>query len=282
MQPLSRKKRLSYLVLSCLLFVILAPSAILYAKGYRLTNSLQITRTGGLYVSVGLSGAQVYLDGVLVKETGRFQKGALIQNLKPGTYTIRVEKKELYSWEKTLPVFRETVTDAQTLMLPKEPEIIEILAKKETPKESSTSTKTIVAEKNPQYDLVVELFAPKKTASSTEEKIINKLSAENKDGKIVVTWLGEESSRPSFFCLGENCQEEILISSKSGIGSFYFMPGRDDLIIFQTRNGIYVSEIDNRSEQNIQPVWEKWGLELRVSDNTIYIKDGKKYYTVSL
>jgi len=268
--------------LSCLLFVILAPSAILYAKGYRLTNSLQITRTGGLYASVGFSGAQVYLNGNLVKETGRFQKGALMQNLKPGAYTIKVEKEGLYPWEKTLPVFKETVTDASVLMLPKEPEIIEILAKKEDSEETSTSTKKTTDEDNPQYDLVVNLFSPKKTASSTEEKIINKLSAEMRGGEVVVTWLGDESSRPSFFCLGEKCREEIIVSSKSGISSFYFMPGRDDLIIIQTRNGVYVSEIDNRSEQNIQPVWEKWGLELRVSDNTIYIKDGKKYYTVSL
>ncbi|MFH1472996.1 MAG: hypothetical protein ABIF06_01095 [bacterium] len=280
MQPLSKRKRLGYLVLSCLLFVILAPSAILYARGYRLTDSFEITRTGGLYASVGLSGAQVYLDNVLVKETGIFQKGALIQNLKPDTYTIRVEKDGLHSWEKTLPVFRETVTDVRTLMLPLEPEIIEILPKKKESGEA-TSTKTI-AEDNPQYEQAIELFTAKKTASSTEEKLINKLSAEKEEEKVIVTWLGDEGSRPSYFCLGEECQEEIIVSSKSGISSFYFMPGRDDLIIFQTRNGIYVSEIDSRSTQNIQPIWEKWGLELRVSDNTIYIKDGKRYYTTSL
>ena len=281
MQPLSRKKRLSYLVLSCLLFLIIAPAAILYAKGYRLTDSLTVTRTGGLYASVGFSGAKVYLDGVQVKETGVFQKGALIQNLKPGTYTLRVEKEGLNTWEKTLPVFRETVTDARALMLPTEPVITEILPAKPEEKDAS-STDKIKPEENPQYEVVAGLFGPKTTASSTEEKIINKLSAEVQSGVIKVLWTGEEDSRPSYFCLGAECKEEIFVRGQGSIGSFYFLPGRDDVIIFETPNGIFVSEIDDRSKQNMQIIWQKNALKLRVSDNTIYIKDGKQYFAVSL
>lgn len=281
MQPLSRRRRLGYLLVSCLLFLVLAPVAILYAKGYRLTDNLTITRTGGLYASVGFSGAKVYLDDVLMKETGVFQKGALIQNLKPGTYTIRVEKEGLNTWEKTLPVFRETVTDARVLMLPTEPVITEILPTKPVEKDAS-STEKVKPEKNPQFEIVVDLFGPKTVASSTEEKIINKLSAEVESGVIQVLWTGEEDSRPSYFCLGRECKEEIFIRGQGSISSFYFLPGRDDVVIFETPNGIFASEIDNRSKQNAQIIWKKAGLKLRVSDNNIYIKDGKQYFAVSL
>ena len=281
MQPLSRRRRRGYLLVSCLLFLVMAPAAILYAKGYRLTETLTITRTGGLYASVGFSGARVYLDDILMKETGVFQKGSLIQNLKPGTYTLRVEKDGLNTWEKTLPVFRETVTDARVLMLPTEPVITEILPTKPTEKDA-TSTDKIEPEENPQYEVVTNLFGPKTVASSTEEKIINKLSAEVESGVIKVLWTGEEDSRPSYFCLGEECKEEIFIRGQGSISTFYFLPGRDDVVIFETQSGIFASEIDNRSKQNMQTIWKKSALKLRVSDNAIYIKDGKRYFAVSL
>ena len=260
MQPLSRKKRLGYLALCFVLFLIIAPVAILYAKGYRLTEAFQITRTGGLYISVGYSGAQIYINGSLSKETGVFQKGALIQNLKPGSYKIRVEKNDLNPWEKELPVFKETVTEARVLMLPLESEMVEIL-------DSSD---------------VAGLFGNKTYASSTGPKIINKLMAQKENGEVTVRWQGESDSQPSYFCQEEKCQDEISIKTSENINTFFFLPGRDDLIIFQSNNGIYVAEIDNRSQQNIQPVLEHPDLALRVSDNTILIKEKGKFYSVAL
>lgn len=279
MQPLSRGKRLGYLAVSFLLFFIIAPLAILYATGYRLGDAFTLTKTGGLYISVGFSGANVFINDSLVKETGVFQKGVLVQDLKPGSYRIRVEKEKLHAWQKELKVFPENVTDARVLMLPTKPEITEITLYK-TENKDSTTTKTTT--KNPEFDKVVKLFGPRTSASSTEPKILNKLSAENKFGKITVTWLGDEDSRPTFFCIGATCRKEIVFDVGEKIDSFYFLPGRDDLIIYEAPSGIYVGEIDNRSKRNIQPLLEKSGLDLRVDDNSIYIKNGAKYYFVAL
>jgi len=284
MQPLSRRKRLGYLALSFLLFLIIAPVTILYAKGYRLTEEFQITRTGGFYISVGHSGAQIYINDSLAKETGVFQKGALVQNLKPGSYKIKVVKKNLNSWEKELPVFKETVTEARAFLLPLEPEITEIMAfetKKEEPGTSTPLSKTTNI-KNPQYALVTNLFGPKTIASSTGPKILNKLSATRESDKVMVRWLGEKDGQPIYFCREKECGDEIFVRTEENINSFYFFPGRDDLIVFQSTSGIFVAEIDDRSKQNIQPILKRPDLGLRVEENTIFIKEGKKFYFVTL
>jgi len=279
MQPLSRKRRTWYLLACFVIFIIMAPVIILYATGYRLGESFQITRTGGLYIASAYSGAQIYVDDIFIKETRLFQKNALIQNLKPGLYKVRVTKDGLYDWEKELRVFTETVTDAHSFMLPREITLIEITPTIQDEENASSSIKKV--EKNPQYEIVLELFNPKNIASSTEPKILGKLSLENISGQIHAIWLGKEESRPTYFCLTEVCRDEVTLKTGGRVGSFDFFPGRDDLVVLALPSGIYVSEIDDRSKQNIQPIIEGSNLDFRIENNSIYIKDGKKYYQVS-
>ena len=74
----------------------------------------------------------------------------------------------------------------------------------------------------------------------------------------------------------------ITISTASRILSFDFFPGRDDLLLLQLENGIYVSEIDDRSPQNVMPIVSGLGYDFKVKDGRIYIKKDGKIYLVSV
>jgi len=281
-------------VLSALLFVFLAPFLVLYATGYRfsLSDALTITRTGGIYVSVGESGVDIYVDGKIVKRTNIFQKGAFVQNLSPDLYEVSVVKSGFQEWKKSLKVLPETVTEAYSFQLPVTPLINEI--GKYLPRATSTATSTpsVPPKINPEYVLVSELFDNKNDSlprlsqnatSSDKLKILRKLSVANEDGQLIARWTGDIESAPSYFCDGAICEEQIAIVTPSRVKTFDFFPGRGDLLIVAIAEGVFVVEIDNRSVQNIQSILEGEGLDFRIRDgNTIYIQSGGKFLLVSL
>src|SRR3989344_2039740 len=126
MKPLSIKKRRFYLIVFALLFLIVIPLLILYATGYRFTDTLNLIRTGGIFVSVPESGSEAYIDNFLVKQGGIFQRNIFIQNLKPGLHDVKVVKNGFQSWSKQLQVFPQTVTEAHSFLLPEELTLVEI------------------------------------------------------------------------------------------------------------------------------------------------------------
>lgn len=253
LEPLSKKKRFSYLAICAVLFVVMTPILIFYAAGYRLTDALKLTHTGGLYITTGQSATRVYINGTLDKETKLFQKNVLIQNLKPGTYKVVTSKDGLISWKKDLIVYPETVTEAHTFMLPTNPKL----------------------EKAPKS--IASLFA-----TTSDSKVIGKLLLKKVGGKLHAIWQGESEEQPSYFCQDIICVKEIIIRSPSEIKSFDFYPGRSDLVVISATSGIYVVEVDNRSNQNLQPILEEVGLDMRVDSSTIYIKKEGILYSVVL
>ncbi len=312
MQPLSRNKRRYYLIALSVLFVVLTPLLIFYATGYRLGESLTLKRTGGLYVITGQSGVRVYINDEFVRESNLFQKNILIQNLKPGTFQIRTEKDGETTWGKELGVYPERVTEAYVFMLPTELEAVEILSFVDSAGVatstalSSTKVKHLA---NPEIAWVKELFLPPKQATSTkvstpstgstgslqassgqattsststpEAVVLNKLALEKVDGRLVATWQGGLDEQPSYFCVESLCQEEILLQTPSSVQAFDFFPGRGDVAIAVLDTGIYAIEIDNRSTQNILPIFTGKNLDMRVRGNMVYIKQGEKFYVLA-
>ncbi|OHA89178.1 MAG: hypothetical protein A2741_02480 [Candidatus Zambryskibacteria bacterium RIFCSPHIGHO2_01_FULL_43_27] len=292
MYSLSSKKRLWYRISLAVIFVIAAPLLILYASGYRLDDAFRLASTGGIYISAPQSGVEIYVDNELIRKTSAFQKNAFVQNLKPADYEIRVTKEDYQEWSKILSVFPETVTEAHSFLLRKEPVLVEVrsLVSAETDGDRATSTATtsIKQIKNPEYDIAIKLFEPIKTstlkkATSTDiEKVSRKLSV-LRDGDILrVTWLGNMDDIPGYFCRNEICKEEIIINPNSKIRHFDFFPGREDLIIMSLENGIYVSEIDDRSKQNVQKIVEGGGYDFRILEgDQIYIKKARQIFVLN-
>lgn len=292
MDPLSRKKRTFYFVILFFIFIIFAPLFILDARGYAFNfkDVIKISQTGGLYIDTDQSGLEIYVNGKLEKKTSIVQKSVFVQDLKPGIYEIIVSKKGLQTWSKTLKVFPEIVTDTRPFLLKSEPELIEISRYLDDGVATSSKSSPL---KNPDYDFVNTVFlsttspktstTSKNATTSIDNKTISDVFVKNINGELQVLWKGDIDSMPSYFCESSICKQEIIIKTNSRIKFFDFFPGRNDLLIVQMDSGIYVSEIDDRSLQNIQKIIEGAGYEFRVKDgNEIYLKKGTNLYLVSI
>ncbi len=286
MQPLSRNKRRGYIFFFSLLFIIITPILILYATGYRFTDTFSLGRTGGLYISTNQSGVQIYVNNKLIRETGIFQKNIFVQNLKPGTFAIETRKDGFISWKKELMIYPETVAEARTFMLPNDVILNEILPFVDTDGTPTTSL-TILKTKNPEFTDITSIFLPpkitKKSATTTlDTKILGKLYLKKISGKLHASWMGNQDERPLYFCINNICRNEIIIQTSSSVRSFDFFPGRSDLVIVVLDSGIYVTEIDDSPGQNTQPILNGTNLDMRVKDNIVYIKKEVTLYSVSL
>lgn len=115
------------------IFVLAAPSMILYSQGYRLdfspANGKIIVKTGGLFIKIYPKSAEIFINGKFAKKTDIFFGSALIENLTPKKYKIEVKKEGYYSWEKSLDVKEKEVTELKNIVLfPKNPQF-EVLGK---------------------------------------------------------------------------------------------------------------------------------------------------------
>jgi len=127
------KKTRTILFLICLfLFLLAAPLIIFYAQGYRFdTESKKITQTGGLFLKVIPKSVEIYLDYTppaipkIKKKTDFFFGTALIENLLPKKYEIKVVKEGYYPWEKNLEIREKEVAEAKNVVLiPENPNFI--------------------------------------------------------------------------------------------------------------------------------------------------------------
>lgn len=71
------------------------------------------------------------------------------------------------------------------------------------------------------------------------------------------------------------CRTEIQIDARGvETQSFAFVPNASDLVLLHQTDGIYVTEIDDRSWQNHQQLYPRGDIEMLVEDGQIFIKDG--------
>lgn len=289
--PLSIRRRRIYLVFFAVVFFVTIPLLILYATGYRLSNALNLVRTGGLYISTPYSGVTVSIGNSIVKETSVFQKNIFVQNLRPRTYDILVTKNGYQTWKKRLMVSPQTVTEGHTFLLPQKPILEEVPAFLTDNSSSGTTTSKVAQGKltsNPVYSEALALFVGTSTTKSVATtsdyiKTKRKLTVTNTSGVLHAVWGGSGDSTPYYFCSDQTCKNEVVVEAQSKVRSFDFFPGRDDLLVIALSNGVYVIDIDDRSEHNTQYLEVGSGLDFRVqNDETIFIKDGKTIRKVAL
>ena len=138
----------------------------------------------------------------------------------------------------------------------------------------------------------------------------------NRDNEIYATWIGSFDSIPYYFCVsaakatttairyGKHialdierlklstttpmiisgnriCRPEIKMDRQQMDVYFYdFFPGTADLVLLQLEDGLYVTEIDDRSWQNSQLIYPGDDFQIMVENNAIYINDGGRYLEV--
>ncbi len=124
-QPLPYKKRRRTFLFLLFVFVVSLPFLYLYATGYRfdLKEPTNLVSTGGMYVAVERTGAEIYIDDELVRETRTFRKAFYAQNLDAGTHRVHVQKEGYHTWVKELPISKRLVTEAEAFNLPLVPQV---------------------------------------------------------------------------------------------------------------------------------------------------------------
>lgn len=119
MAALDKTTRRKIFYAMVLLFGLVAPLALLYSRGYVFDlNSRGLVATGGLFVKTTQAGARVYVDADFSKETSFISHGALVVNLLPRRYTIRVEKDGARPWQKVARVSDQEVVEFRNVFLP--------------------------------------------------------------------------------------------------------------------------------------------------------------------
>jgi len=116
------RTRRSLLLLCLTVFLAALGPILLYTFGYRINwHTFALEKTGGLYIAVQPTGADIFIDGHLARATSFLSRGILIQNLNPNAYEIRVGKDGFLPWAKTLTIKPGQVFEARIVLTPRSP-----------------------------------------------------------------------------------------------------------------------------------------------------------------
>jgi len=280
--PLNKKYRWLILFVFSVLFLVFIPILVFYAIGYRIDKNFEITPTGGVYVYYPDAGINVSINDSAPEKTTIFTKSIFIQNLKPSSYNIKVEKTGYITWNKTVNVSEKKVAEAYPFLIP------QVIATSSIPLDikskvvqlfNSTTSPSVIVQKNAKLAST--------TVATTTEKLVEirkDISLYTDKNTVLAKWTGDIDSVPFYFCLPKDaCEEKLeVIDSKETLGEVAFFPNRNDVVLFQTPEGIFVTEFDKRSPQNILPIVLGSKLDFRVDGSVLYIKDKNNYYSILL
>ncbi len=112
-----RARRIIFWALSAL-FIALSPLTVFYSKGYRFDfQKLEVFKIGGLNLQVKTGGAEIFINNRLRAQAGGLLYSGSFFKLLPRTYDVRVAKDKYHSWQKTLAVKPNLVTDVYDIIL---------------------------------------------------------------------------------------------------------------------------------------------------------------------
>lgn len=115
---MKKRSRLILLIFCALLFFFIAPLVLFYSQGYRFDfDEKKFVGTGGLYIQISNTSAEIYLNGKFIRKTGFLANTALIRNLLPKKHDIEIRKIDFWSWKKTLSIEEKKVTRAENILL---------------------------------------------------------------------------------------------------------------------------------------------------------------------
>lgn len=126
---MKRKSRLILLIFCAILFFLIAPLVLFYSQGYRFDfDKKKFVGTGGFYIQVSNTSAEIYLNGKFIRKTGFLANTALIKNLLPKKHDVEIRKTDFWSWEKSLSIEEKKVTKIENVLLIKKDIPFSVLA----------------------------------------------------------------------------------------------------------------------------------------------------------
>ncbi|MCA9357118.1 hypothetical protein H6784_02245 [Candidatus Nomurabacteria bacterium] len=368
-QTLSRNSRKYFFWLLVVIFLVALPSLIFYTTGYRLSfenEETSIVTTGGMYITTDNLEVDVYLDEEQVERPRLFRSAYYIQNIEAKLHRVVVQRDDLQTWVKVLPIDSYIVAEVAAFNMPTIPHVrpiakyntsageqVYILASTTInlfPKATTTTPYVILTKKatttyqtNEEYIFVSSLFS---TSTAVKESVFERFMDEvgrfgfattstnvggvatdtesivtsgsmqllDRKGELYAVWKGSDNSIPYYFCTtdvssstlaeryGEHvaleterlrlstttpmivngnkiCRPEIKIDRKRQDVYFYdFLPTSSDLVLLQLEDGLYVTEIDDRSWQNTQLIYPGSDFEVVLENEQIFIHEDGLYF----
>lgn len=280
------KKRTRKILFSFFLFIflIIAPTIVLYSQGYRFDfEKRKIVQTGGIFLKILPKSAEIFLNDKFLKKTDWFFGSVLIENLLPKKYKITVKKDGYFPWEKELEVKEKEVTEAKNIILWPRNLKFEILAKNvENFFPSPDESKIVLLERevsgwslklyNLQKNLKIHLISQN---DISQKEMVDFLDLEwSKDSKEIYLKVGLREKEKEYvlnlekipFNLTEreisNSKENVLSSSEN-----YYLDVEGNLF----KNGEKIS-------QNPFPVKPETKYKLDVFQDYIFLTEDKSLY----
>jgi hypothetical protein len=270
-KPMPYKLRITYLVTTVIIFVLLVPVLIFYSQGYRLGDGFSFVKTGGVYISGTQFGAELYIDQKLVETNNRFQKDFFIQDVKPGMHLIAVAKDGHYSWGKNLVVAQEKVSVGHSFLTPRDVEEVNV----EKFFDTFENNELVGRLRNSEYERLMTSFSP---LASTTSVVRKKVSLTPEENAITVTWTGDVGEEPEFFCSDfDTCQSQHVLRFHAPIVQVDFLT--DSVIVVALTDGLYIAEVDNRSDFNIHPLSKSEGIRFAIENESeiLFTRNGELY-----
>jgi hypothetical protein len=286
---MSRKNRLTLFFVCFFLFLLLTPLVIIYPQGYRINFNFSegnkiITQTGGIFIKAVPKQAEIYIDNKLKKKTDFFFGSALIENLVPKEYKIKVQKENYHPWEKNLKIKEKEVTDAKNIILFPKKVDLEILKEAEefsfSPDEKKLALKT--TNDNDWQLIVIDLEKETESSLTANEKF--SLPGESfltefnfsQDSKLIRFKIeDEESSR--IFEAETNRLEDFILSEK-------IIPSPVESAVAYHNENYYLDKYGELIKYGEKitalsfPIEEEKKYDLNVFKDSIFLNEKDKLY----
>ena len=284
-------KKYTKLAIFSIIFIIVSPIVVLYAKGDIFTDGWNILKTGGIYVTNAPVGSEIFINSKLKDSISFFQRSVLVKSLRPGNYEIFVKKKGYNSWTNEIKVYANIVSEVNVFMLPTELELKEITKYNLT--EDATGSVVSTQVKNKEYedirlffsknsgevakqDLPTSAINLKSNLGTKESPIIKgKLRLWQENGEIFVAWFGKHDTAPKYFCRESDCTQTVsMFNFGKQLRRINFLPEYDDVIIVALDNKIEAFQMDSYLKKVFQDIYVGKNPDFLIIDGTLYVKDG--------
>jgi len=100
------------------IFLIIGVILVIYAQGKRLDSKGKLVGVGIIQIDSTPNEAKVYLNGEY-----KAKSDTNLENLKPGSYTVKLQKDHYHTWEKLVEVKEGFVTPLKVSLFPSNPSL---------------------------------------------------------------------------------------------------------------------------------------------------------------
>lgn len=220
---------------------------------------------GQIEVQSVIGGAAIVIDDRVV-ENAEHGISTIITDTRPGIRKITVQKEGYWSWEKTLEIEEDNTVKVSPYLVRRDPILVNL------PNDVEQDNAGRVA----------SLFKIDKDRTK-----LNALTSDDGDvavwqegNHIIARYNGNIGNLPHYFCNDERCSPEITVTPPQSvqIKTIEFFPGRSEILLLTFDEGVFALELDQRSNQNLQPLIELNGADIRKrDDSSVYVEYDNKF-----